>query len=171
MKTTLIVINLIFITFTFIHLSDKLPIPTEKIDPQQKIVKESLIYLNAPKKDIPELTAAILTASEKINVSPLLIIALIDTESNFNPKAKSNKGYIGLLQTPTATIQYIDVDILHGARIFEEKLKYAKGDLLKALTFYKAGQNAKGNAMKQGKEQAGEVYDLYLELKKKHKSA
>lgn len=157
----------IVIVLCYIQLAIKLPIPTEKVSQQTKIVREALIYLNAPTNNIPELTDAILTASTKINISPLLIVALIDTESNFNPKAVSPKGYRGLMQTPTATMQFIDADVLHGARILEEKLKYAKGDLVKALTYYKAGQNAKPAAMKQGKEQAEQVYNLYMKLKQK----
>lgn len=170
LKSILITVNLIFIVFTFVHLTEKLPIPmeiVEKVNHQEKAIKEALIYLNAPTKDIPELTDAILTASTKINISPLLIVALIDTESNFKIDAISNKNYKGLMQTPTATMQFIDADILHGARILEEKLKYAKGDLVKALTYYKAGQNAKPAAMKQGKEQAEQVYNLYMKLKQK----
>ena len=117
MKTILLVTNLILSTALFVQLTTTLPIPIEKIDTQQKIVRDALIYLKAPKKDIPELTNAVLLASKQINISPLLIIALIDTESNFKKNAVSNKNYKGLMQTPTATMQYIDVDILHGVKI------------------------------------------------------
>lgn len=163
-KTILAILNFILLFFIFIQLAEKLPIPIEKINPQQKIIREALIYLKAPTNDIPELTTAILSASERINISPLLIVALIDTESNFDKEAISKKNFKGLMQTPTATMQFIDVDILHGARILEEKLKFAKGDLLKALALYKGGLN------KKAKNQAKEVYIKYIDLKTKYKT-
>lgn len=89
---------------------------------------------------------------------PYLIIALIYTESNFNPKAKSHKGYIGLMQTPKTT-NYIETDIHYGCTILNEKLKITKGDLLKALTLYKGGNNEIAY------KQATQVLYIYYQIK------
>lgn len=156
--------------FSFTQVVEKLPIPIKVIqvstDNTKQINLENILReLDAPSKDIPEIANAILFAAEKINVNPLLIVALIQTESNFKMKAVSHKNYKGLMQTPTATMEFPDVDILHGVRILEEKLRYANGDIKLALAYYKAGQNAKPNALKQGKQQAEQVYILYTKLK------
>ena len=91
----------------------------------------------------------------------------METESTFKLTAISSKGYKGVLQTPTATMQYFDVDTLHGARILEDKIRYADGDLKEALILYKGGGRNK-EARKQATQQVNEVYDLYFELKNKY---
>ena len=54
------------------------------------------------------------------------------------------------MQTPYASKKWADLDILHGARILEEKLRLSNNDLELALTLYKGGRNEL--AKKQAKE-------------------
>src|SRR2546426_8790226 len=61
------------------------------------------------------------------------------TESNFNKHAISYKFYKGLMQTPEYS-GYIDIDILWGARILQEKLEMTHYDLRKALALYKRSE-------------------------------
>ena len=98
---------------------------------------------------------AIELASERTNINPILLACLLQTESGFNPKAVSEKNYKGLMQTPTATFKWADVDILHGARILEEKLRLTRGDIVLALALYKGGNNP------MAKRQANQVLALY----------
>lgn len=164
-----LVIPIILITiFSFTQVIERLPVPIKTVEIaniKQNKLENVLRALDAPSKDIPEIANAILSASEKININPLLIVALIQTESNFKIDAISSKNYKGLMQTPTATMEFADVDILHGVRLLEEKLRYANGDIKLALAYYKAGQNAKPAAMKQGKQQAEQVYREFKKLK------
>lgn len=104
----------------------------------------NLERLGAPREKIGELGQAIRLASNVTQLSENLILALMFTESSFNYNARSygNGGkYKGLMQTPTASFIYADVDALHGARILKDKLKIAKGNLPLALALYKGGNN------------------------------
>jgi len=49
----------------------------------------------------------ILTISKDYNFHPELIASLINAESSFNEKAKSNKGAIGLMQIKLTTANYV----------------------------------------------------------------
>ena len=62
------------------------------------------------------------------------------------------------MQTPIATKQWQDVDILIGCKILEEKIGYAKGDIRLALALYKGGNNP------MAKRQAEQVINLYRSL-------
>ena len=99
-------------------------------------VEEALVHLGAPRSNVKNLAHAIRLTSDEIKVSPLLLCALMKTESEFDPKAKSPAGYKGVMQTPTAT-GYINVDTLHGGEKLREKIKASKGDMETALAFYK----------------------------------
>lgn len=118
----------------------------------------ALYKLEAPTKKIPELSRAVTHAANITDISPELLVALIKTESTFNYRAVSSKGYKGLLQTPWATQKWADIDILYGARILREKLEYSDGDLRLALTLYKGGDNSLA------REYADQTLKLYKSL-------
>jgi len=127
-------------------------------DPRFAEIKATLLKLGCPNDNVDKMTTAVLEGADKIRIDPKLIAALIRTESDFNKEAISIKGYRGLMQTPVATHQWEDVDILIGCRILEEKLGYAKGDIHLALALYKGGNNP------MAKRQAQEVIKLYRSL-------
>jgi hypothetical protein len=127
-------------------------------------INNQLKYLGAPEEKIQRLADAIKYASFVTSIPEELIVALIKTESNFKAKAISSKKYKGLMQTPSATFIYFDVDILHGCRIFEDKLRIAKGNMLRALSLYKGGDNPV--AMRYAKQ----TYNLYTHLLSKKKT-
>lgn len=83
-------------------------------------------------------------------LDPLLLCSIAQTESRFRLDARSPKNYVGILQTPFATMKWADVDILIGARILKDKLWISNGDLLKALQLYKGGNNPE--ALKEAEE-------------------
>jgi hypothetical protein len=62
------------------------------------------------------------------------------------------------MQTPWASKKWADLDVLHGARILEEKLKLSNNDLELALTLYKGGRN------EMAKRQARETMIVYNRL-------
>jgi len=118
----------------------------------------ALYKVKAPPGKINDLSKAVTNASAMTDLSPELIVALMKTESEFNYKAVSNKGYKGLMQTPWATFKWASVDTLHGAEILREKLRYSRGDLKLALALYKGGNNEAARAY------ATETFALYKRL-------
>lgn len=95
----------------------------------------------------------------KTGVSQEMLIALTQTESNFNPKAVSSKGYKGLMQIPVSLTSQ-DAHIFEGATILKDKLRITGGDMRKAISLYKGY----GNQPK-GLQQADKVILLYNKLK------
>ncbi|PRX40920.1 transglycosylase-like protein with SLT domain [Planifilum fimeticola] len=93
----------------------------------------------------------------RYDISPALIAAIIDQESNFNPKAHSSAGAIGLMQIMPGTCRGIgypadecwkpENNIDAGGRIIAGHLKSYRGNLELALAAYNAGA---GNVRKYG---------------------
>ncbi len=109
----------------------------------------------------PELAAAELANRQKIevmirevsaryNVDPALIRAVIETESNWNSKAISRKGALGLMQLVPGTARQLGVNnafdpkqnLDGGVRYLHTLLERYNGDLDKALAAYNAGPGA-----------------------------
>lgn len=83
---------------------------------------------------------AISMASKQTGLSETLILSLMFTESSLDTKAVSSKNYQGLMQIPpkwASLSKYEDVNVLVGAKIFQEKLKITNGDYRKAIILYK----------------------------------
>lgn len=106
------------------------------------------------------LATSVVFAAQRTNLEPDFVVALISTESNFNVKAVSSKGYYGLTQIPHR-IANPDANILIGCQIFNEKLMMAKGDTIRAIILYKGY----GNDFAKGKIQAEKVLSLYHQLR------
>jgi hypothetical protein len=139
-----------------------LPPEVEKRDPLMEASRYSLLHRGAPKDQIETLSMAVTNACKVANrqISPALIVSLMDTESGFKKDAVSSDGYMGLMQTPWASTKWPDVDILLGVRILEEKLRIANNNLPLALALYKGGDNRLAH------RQAGETLRIYQDLLK-----
>jgi len=89
-------------------------------------------------------------ASERHNVDPALVRAVIQTESNWNPSAYSRKGAGGLMQLiPTTAQRYGANDVFNpqqnidaGVRHLKGLLERYNGNLELALAAYNAGEGA-----------------------------
>lgn len=86
-------------------------------------------------------------AATHTDLDPLLILAIAEVESSFNPKAVSRKNAMGLMQiipryhrdklrAAGGDIFDIEPNMLVGAQIVKEYLSIAKGDLRYALLRY-----------------------------------
>ena len=89
-------------------------------------------------------------AAERHHVDPALVRAVIETESNWNPAARSNKGALGLMQLiPTTASRFGVNDIFSPQQNVDAGVHYLKtllerynGNLDLALAAYNAGEGA-----------------------------
>jgi soluble lytic murein transglycosylase-like protein len=97
-----------------------------------------------------EVEAAINEAANHHGVDPNLVKAIIKVESNFNPRAVSNKGAMGLMQLMPGTARNLKVqnpfdvhqNVDAGVRHFRRLLDDYKGDVKLSLAAYNAGEKA-----------------------------
>ena len=89
-------------------------------------------------------------AAERHRVDPALVRAVIETESNWNPLARSHKGAMGLMQLIPTTAQRFGVnDAFNPKQNVDAAVRYLKtllerynGNLDLALAAYNAGEGA-----------------------------
>jgi soluble lytic murein transglycosylase-like protein len=94
----------------------------------------------------------VLEAAQTHKVDPALVHAVIAVESNYNVKAVSPKGALGLMQVMPATglrygvdakrLRRPDINIKTGTRYLADLLEMFDGDVELALAGYNAGENA-----------------------------
>lgn len=110
----------------------------------------------AEKKHRLPLTKMIDNASKKNHIHPVLIHAMVNTESSYNPKAHSHVGAVGLMQLMPATAGDLGVNpkiprqnLDGGTRYIRQQLDKPgiKGNVALALASYNAGY---GNVRKHG---------------------
>ena len=127
---------------------------------RQKIDKDgNLVFYNVNKKAVVKTSNTsgkkyensyermIAAASMNTGVDAKLINCIIKVESNYNPKAISKAGAVGLMQLMPETASYYDVvdltnpleNINAGTRHFAHLLNYFNGDIPLALAAYNAG--------------------------------
>jgi hypothetical protein len=93
------------------------------------------------------------TKGEEYEMSPYLILSIIQVESAFKPTARSSVAY-GLMQINYhAWKKDLEIDLVRifdveynidlGCRVYKYYLKVAKGDVLKALFYYNNGASSK----------------------------
>ena len=147
------------------HLSDR--IPSSKIDPQaldsnlmgslqnQRAVADFFEKkYSLDRSKIEEYVSNTILIAKEVNIDPVLLLAVISVESNFNPKTKSHAGAEGLMQVMTSvhkdkyaifggTSQAVkpEVNIRVGAYILKYLIATA-GSLRNGLKYYVGAANA-----------------------------
>ncbi len=111
--------------------------------------------LRAPSgKDVPpEIDAVIERVAKEENMDPDLIRAVVAVESDFNPKAVSSSGAMGLMQLMPQTAAIYNVEdpwdpyqnVKAGTRYLKHLLKQYNNDLRLALAAYNAGPTTVNN--------------------------
>jgi hypothetical protein len=128
-------------------LPDEVPYP----EPEAPTATAAAETLQAARSTIPSSTpyAEIITAvSAAHGVDPMLVMALIQVESNYRPRAKSPKGAMGLMQLMPATAREYKVRNPYEPKAnIEAGIKHLKGLIDKlgvevALAAYNAGEGA-----------------------------
>ncbi|MBK9519105.1 MAG: lytic transglycosylase domain-containing protein [Anaeromyxobacter sp.] len=118
-------------------------------------------------------------AAEKYQLPEALIMAVMAVESNFNPRALSDKGAMGLMQLMPGTARDLFVtdaydpaqNIEGGARYLRLLANQYAGDLVKTLAAYNAGPEAVRRAgegvpnIPETREYVRKVVALYETLK------
>lgn len=109
--------------------------------------KETKILSGKPKRGYDKLIDRVAHAE---GLDSDLLRAVVETESNFDPKAVSKKGALGLMQLMPETARGMGVtDPFHpaenlgaGARYLRQLIDKYEGKLTLALSAYNAGENA-----------------------------
>ncbi|QKM60240.1 transglycosylase SLT domain-containing protein [Polynucleobacter arcticus] len=150
------------------HLSDR--IPTSKIDPQALDSKLMVSIQNQravadffekkyklDRAKIEEYVSNTVLIAKEVNIDPVLLLAVISVESNFNPLIKSHAGAEGLMQVMTSI--HKDKYALYGGetdavkpevniRVGAYILKYliaTTGSLRSGLKYYVGAANAEND--------------------------
>ncbi len=110
-------------------------------------------------------------ASEKNNLEPALVKAVIMAESSYNPRAVSPKGAVGLMQLMPTTAESLGVsnsynpeqNVHGGAKYLRELIDQFDGDIKLALAAYNAGPAhvIKHNGIPPFKETVYYVHKVY----------
>jgi soluble lytic murein transglycosylase-like protein len=115
-------------------------------DPRYRLLVASPTNL-VKKGGTDRFDAHIRKAAGMYRLDPLLIKAVVKVESNFDPKAVSPRGAMGLMQLMPETVRDLEVadpydpeaNILAGARYLRKNFDRFKGDLQLTLAAYNAG--------------------------------
>ena len=111
------------------------------------VIKASLAWLSPYQEGVAcDNAAYIIQQSEKRDVDPLIVAAIIYRESAFSPRVVSNAGACGLTQVIPKYSKYTceqlkqpRVAIREGVRALAKWLSWAGGDMDNALCGYNAG--------------------------------
>jgi len=135
------------------------PVASSPVEPDRpNLIRASLVFLGCPGSKLHQIQHGIEISSSKTGIGGVLLTSLLFTESNFRLSATSPKGYRGIAQTPTASMIYPEVDILHGAMILKDKLRITNNNMFEALSLYKGGRNP------EARRQAQQVIHIYTNL-------
>ncbi len=120
----------------------------EAVEPYD-VIRQEISQYHSGEKEIAWLSMAILYAADQCQMDPLLITAVMETESAFKFNAISPVGAVGLMQLMPSTAKMIGVDphkplanVLGGAIYLKNQLNRFSGNGAYALSYAVAAYNA-----------------------------
>ena len=127
--------------------------PTASDRDYRVYIREKSAYRPSAFHSSDEYDELISQASKQYGVDNLLVKAIIKAESDFDPKAISKKGAMGLMQIMPQNFQHLDIEnpfdpqenILGGTRYFKYLYDRFDGKLALSLAAYNAGPTAVDN--------------------------
>ncbi len=135
-----------------------------------------------PQSNSTQYDAYIAEAAEKYQIPAAFIRAVIKIESNFNPRAVSRVGAMGLMQLMPETARHMQVDdpfdprqnIMGGTRYLRRLSDRYDGDINLVLSGYHAGpgnvEKAGGIPFEKTQQYVRNVYGWYLRYKAEENS-
>jgi len=132
-------------SITIDHVSDYSIVSLPEV--RQKIEIDTGVTTDQKENPEDPFIPIILEAASRHGVDPAIIKAIIMAESNYNPRAVSHRGAMGLMQLMPTTAKALGVnDIFNpeqninaGVRYFKQLLIRFNGDVRLALAAYNAG--------------------------------
>ena len=127
--------------------------PTESDRDYRVYIRERSRYRSSNSYAPDKYDELISVASKQYGVDHRLVKAIIKAESDFNPKAVSKKGAMGLMQIMPQNFQSLDIEdpfdprenIMGGTRYFKYLYDRFDGQLALSLAAYNAGPTAVDN--------------------------
>lgn len=127
--------------------------PTESDRDYRVYIRERASYRSSRFYSPDKYDELISVASKQYGVDSRLVKAIIKAESDFNPKAVSKKGAMGLMQIMPQNFQRLDIEdpfnprenIMGGTRYFRYLYDRFDGKLALSLAAYNAGPTAVEN--------------------------
>lgn len=139
--------NSLFDAEHHLNYADKSYIDSEAAFYRRNEIRDNAIKIKGIRKNAGPYHHIVLYTSKKYKVDPSLVSALIEVESNWNSKAVSHRGAVGLMQLMPATAKEMKVknlfdpreNIEGGTRYLRYLLDKFKGDITLAVAAYNAG--------------------------------
>ena len=127
--------------------------PTESDRDYRVYIRERSSYRSSGSYSPNKFDDLISVASKQYDVDSRLVKAIIKAESDFNPKAVSKKGAMGLMQIMPQNFEHLDIEdpfdpqenIMGGTRYFKYLYDRFDGKLALSLAAYNAGPTAVDN--------------------------
>lgn len=136
--------------FPSLEASELLLPPAAENSPKPSAIVKTEPRWGAASPRSDQLRGMIDSVAGTVNVAPRLIHAVIAAESNYDPKAVSPRGAIGLMQLLPATARRFGIDdpfvprdnVFAGASYLKWLMGYFGGDIELVLAAYNAGEQA-----------------------------